>query len=129
MIRQIGDAEPDGAIVFWSFIAKLVGPGIVTIFIFKGMDLTDLGIVALAGILVGTAHIFMVQAFKCAPGPVAAPFQYSQMLWAVLFGFVLFGDLPDIYVISGSIIVAAAGLYILWREQVVAKRPAAMPET
>lgn len=127
IIRQVGDAEPDGGIVFWSFVAKLVVPGIVTIFVFKGMSPADIGIVALAGILVGVAHIFMVQAFKCAPGPVVSPFQYTQMIWAVIFGFLLFGDLPDIYVITGLAIVAAAGLYILWREQIAAKPKAAEP--
>ncbi|MCG8509089.1 MAG: DMT family transporter [Rhodospirillales bacterium] len=128
IIRQVGDAEPDGTIVFWSFIAKIIVPGIVTLFVFRGMGPADIGLVALAGMLVGIAHIFMVQAFKCAPGPVVSPFQYTQMIWAVIFGFFLWGDLPDAYVIAGSAIVAAAGLYILWREQIAAKPSTATPE-
>ena len=53
-----------------------------------------------------------------APPATVAPFQYTQMLWAVLYGFLIFGDLPDVYVITGSALVVASGLYILWRERV-----------
>ena len=127
LIRRLGDGETDGTIVFWSFVAKIVGPGMVAVFAFTPMPAADLGIMALAGIFVGLAHIFLTQAFKRAPGPVVAPFQYTQMPWAVLFGFLLFGDRPDAWVIGGSVIVAAAGLYILWREQIVGRR--ASPST
>ncbi len=86
------------------------------------MPPTDLALMALVGLLAGTAHIFVVFAFKQAPPATVAPFQYTQMLWAVFYGFLLFGDIPDAYVISGLTLVTGSGLYILWREQVVRRR-------
>jgi drug/metabolite transporter (DMT)-like permease len=49
---------------------------------------------------------------------VVAPFHYTQIVWAVIFGFLLFADRPTVWVIAGSIIIIASGLYILWRETV-----------
>ena len=58
------------------------------------------------------------------PGPalqrgigVVAPFDYSSMLWALLLGYWLFGELPDTLVYVGAGIVAGAGLYVIWRER------------
>ena len=49
---------------------------------------------------------------------VISPFHYSQMIWGVLFGYFLFGDIPTFTTIIGSLIILAAGLYMLWREYV-----------
>ena len=46
-----------------------------------------------------------------------APFRYTGMIWAILFGFLLFGDLPDMTTIFGTIIVVGMGSYALHREQ------------
>jgi len=49
---------------------------------------------------------------------VVAPFSYASLIWAILFGFFIWGDLPDLWTLVGATIVAAGGLYILYREQV-----------
>ena len=114
--RRIGTTESNGAMLVWVMAAKFAVPGAVMVFAFTPMPLFDLALMALAGVFVGLAHIFLVQAFRNAPGPIAAPFMYTQMLWAVVYGFIFFGDVPDGFVIAGSSLVAASGLYILWRE-------------
>jgi drug/metabolite transporter (DMT)-like permease len=48
---------------------------------------------------------------------VVAPFDYTSMLWALLLGYWLFGKLPDTLVYVGAAIVAAAGLFVIWRER------------
>ena len=45
-----------------------------------------------------------------------APFKYTTMVWAVLFGYLFFGELPDTWTIAGAAVVVLAGLYILHRE-------------
>jgi drug/metabolite transporter (DMT)-like permease len=47
---------------------------------------------------------------------VVAPFNYTQMIWAVLFGFIVWGDLPTLHLMIGVALVVASGLYILHRE-------------
>jgi len=120
--RQIGGRESDSAMLVWMILGKIVISGIAVPFSFTPMPMTDLGLMALAGLLAGTAHIFVVQAFKQAPPATVAPFQYTQMLWAVLYGYLIFGDLPDAFVLAGLTLVTGSGLYILWREQVVRHR-------
>lgn len=49
---------------------------------------------------------------------VVAPFHYSQMIWGVLLGYLIFGDVPPLTTAIGSLIIFAAGIYMLWREYV-----------
>jgi drug/metabolite transporter (DMT)-like permease len=65
----------------------------------------------------GLAHIFLTESYRYAPASVVAPFDYSAMLWALLLGYLLFGELPDRLVYLGAAIVTAAGLFVIWRER------------
>ena len=78
----------------------------------------ELGSMALVGLLMGCGHAGLVMATREAPAVVVAPFQYTQMLWAVAFGALLFGDRPDALAVLGMALVVASGLYTLWRETV-----------
>lgn len=89
----------------------------------------DLAIAAGAGILAAMALLAIMNAYREAPAAVVAPFQYTQMVWGVALGYLVFGDVPGPRTLIGSAIVIAAGLFILWRET-VKRRPnagAALP--
>ena len=58
---------------------------------------------------------------RLAPLPVLAPFDYTQLVWASAFGFVLWGERPDGWLLVGAAIVAGSGVYILWRERAAAR--------
>ena len=73
---------------------------------------------ALLGILGGAGHFTLIKAFQRAPAAVVAPFSYTSLVWATGFGFLVFGDLPDIWTVVGAAIIAGGGLYILHRERV-----------
>jgi S-adenosylmethionine uptake transporter len=69
-------------------------------------------------------------ALKLAPASVVAPYQYTFILWAVALGYLMFGDVPDVFMLAGAAVIIAAGLYIFWREQVRAQpapEPAPIP--
>ena len=83
-----------------------------------------LGVRAGLGLLMGIGHLGLIQASRLAPSNIVAPFHYSQMVWAVIFGLMLFGDSPDEWVIVGSVVIIGSGLYILWRETVRARQAA-----
>lgn len=68
------------------------------------------------GILGGLAHILLTESYRYAAS-VVAPFDYSSLLWALLLGYWLFGELPDTLVYLGAGIVTAAGLFVIWRER------------
>ena len=91
--------------------------GLVTApFGWRALAPEDLGLLALAGLFQGSAHFTLIESFRLAPAAVVAPFKYSSLIWAVLLGFLMFGDLPDTWIIAGSTVVIASGLYILQRE-------------
>lgn len=72
----------------------------------------------LMGVFGATGHYAMVVAHRIAHASIIAPFIYTQMVWMILLGFIIFGDLPDAMTLVGTLIIAAAGLYILHRERV-----------
>ena len=69
------------------------------------------------GVLGGLAHIFLTESYRHATASVVAPFDYTSMLWALLLGYVVFGELPSALVYVGGAIVAGAGLFVIWRER------------
>ncbi len=76
----------------------------------------DLWVFAASGVLVAGAHYLTIEAFRHGEAALVAPFKYTTMVWAVLFGYLFFGDLPDAWTIAGAAVVVLAGLYILHRE-------------
>ena len=76
----------------------------------------DLWVFAASGVVVAGAHYLMIEAFRHAEAALVAPFKYTTMIWAVLFGYLFFGDLPDAWTLAGAAVVVLAGLYILHRE-------------
>ena len=110
--RRLGSGETSASLVFTTFAAKIAVAIVALPFAWTPMTVLDLTLVSLAGLFVGLAQTFVVFAFRYAPAPVVAPFQFSQMVWAVIFGIAVFGDIPDVYVICGSLIVVASGIYI-----------------
>jgi drug/metabolite transporter (DMT)-like permease len=73
--------------------------------------------------VVSVAALFSInRSLKLAPASVVVPYQYTMLVWAILLGYVVFGDVPDRFMLAGSTIIVAAGLYIFHREQIVARR-------
>jgi drug/metabolite transporter (DMT)-like permease len=77
----------------------------------------QLVILIASGVVGGLAHIFQTSSYHYAPASLVAPLDYTTMIWAYVLGYVLFGELPTIYVYVGATIVAASGLFVIWRER------------
>lgn len=75
-----------------------------------------LGMIALAGLLLGAAHYLMIEALRLAEAASIAPLRYSNFLWGALWGFIVWGVLPKDSTWFGVAIIAASGIYILRRE-------------
>ncbi|MFW5679394.1 MAG: DMT family transporter [Pseudomonadota bacterium] len=84
-----------------------------------------LTLLLLGGTLQGMAQFAIWQALKLSAASVVVPFQYSQLLWAVVYGALLFGEWPSAATLAGAVIVIGSGLYIMQRERRLARvRPA-----
>jgi drug/metabolite transporter (DMT)-like permease len=77
----------------------------------------DFLLMLLQGALAAFAVMCFINAYKYAPSSFVAPFEYSAMIWAVMFGVLLFHDFPDFYTWIGMAVVVAAGLMMWWRDR------------
>ena len=69
------------------------------------------------GVIAAIAMLLFVNAYKHAEANFVAPFEYSAMIWAVLYGLLIFSDFPDAYTWAGAAIVITAGILMIWRDQ------------
>ncbi len=85
-------------------------------FTWVALSARDAGLLVLLGVVAMIAHVCVNRALKLAPASVVVPYQYSTILWAILLGYIFFGDVPSLAVLTGAAIIIAAGVYIFVRE-------------
>jgi drug/metabolite transporter (DMT)-like permease len=74
------------------------------------------------GLLATVGHFILIRAFEFAPATLLAPFVYTQLLWTMLVGFLVFGDFPDGVSLVGMAIIVGAGLYLVGRQRLTVKK-------
>lgn len=79
--------------------------------------LWEIGLIALGGCITVVALFSVNRSLKLAPASVVVPYQYSMIVWAIMFGIVVFGDVPSWPTMAGAAIIIGAGLYIFLRER------------
>jgi drug/metabolite transporter (DMT)-like permease len=85
----------------------------------------DFVLLGLLGVVSMSAGFCVNRALKLAPASVVVPYQYTMIVWAVVFGYIFFADIPRLQTLIGATIIVAAGLFIFLREQAAAQqRPA-----
>lgn len=107
------------------FYTPAIGAAVMSLvvpFFWTAPDIEGWALMVLVGLIGGVSHFTLIKAFTAAPAATVSPFGYTSLVWAVLFGLVIFGDFPDVWTIVGASIIAGSGLYILHREH-VRKRP------
>jgi drug/metabolite transporter (DMT)-like permease len=108
---------PDAALVSWQIVGALVFGAVVAPAEWVPPTGPDLLLLGLLGIVSMAAHVCVNRSLKLAPAATVTPFQYTLLLWAIIFGWTVFGDVPRTAVMTGAAIIVAAGLYIFFREQ------------
>lgn len=73
-------------------------------------------VIALCGLMGGLGHLFVAQAHRHASAAVLGPFLYQQILYMTLWGWLVFRQVPDAFVVAGAAVVVLSGLYLLWLE-------------
>jgi len=82
-----------------------------------------IGLLALSGLLYGGAHFLMIESLRHADASVVAPFKYVALVWGIVVGWLLWGDVPDGFAIAGTALIVGSGLYVLRRSPGRSGRP------
>jgi drug/metabolite transporter (DMT)-like permease len=119
--RRLTDSETTASIVFY-FSLICTFAGLVTLpFAWVTPTATQLAALIAIGVIGGLSHLFLTESYRYAPASVVAPFDYVALLWAFFFRYMLFGEVPTFHVYVGAAIVAASGLFVIWRERQLAR--------
>jgi drug/metabolite transporter (DMT)-like permease len=114
--KMRSSGHPVAVLLYSNLIIMSVGLPFL-LFVWQPFSLAETGLLFLSAALIGSAHLMHIQAFRLEEASVLAPFRYTGIIWGVLFGFLIWGDLPDSGVMTGAMVVIASGLYIYWRER------------
>jgi len=114
--KMRNSGHPVTVLIYSNLIIAAVGLPFLP-FVWQPFSLAQTGLMILSAVLIGSAHMMHIQAFRLEEASVLAPFRYSGIIWGVLFGFLIWGQLPDEGVVTGALVVIASGLYIYWRER------------
>ena len=118
MIRAA--ADPLNALFYTALVGAIVCTAVVPFF-WKTPDWQGWLLLIGTGVFGGVGHYAVIRAYERAEVSLVAPFAYTELLWATLAGWMIFGDLPDIWVYVGAAIIASASIYVLHRERVRAR--------
>ena len=119
--RKIAATESAATLMLFPLLTTILITGCILPFVYKPMPLADLGVMFLIGGLGLTGQLFNLFAYKNAPAAFIAPMQYSQIIWAVVFGTLFFDEIADKWEMIGSVVTVLSGVMIIWREVVASK--------
>lgn len=118
LLRQLGRTEATGTTVFWFSVLSLPPLGLFYVFQLQAHDAMTWAILVSIGLIGGVGQLALTGSLRFAPVSSVVPMDYSSLIWATLYGWLLFGVLPTRYTWIGAPVIIASGLYIVWRERV-----------
>ncbi|WP_299779379.1 DMT family transporter [uncultured Roseobacter sp.] len=116
IVRKIGREERTVVIMLYPMMANFIVMAALLPLVYQPMPLADLGKLGIIAVLAWTAGRFLIAAYNNGEAVIVAPMQYSQILWATMYGLLFFDEQPDRNTIIGSAIIIASGLFIVLRE-------------
>ncbi len=125
IVTRILRGTTDTVLVTNQTLAALLFGAALSPFTWVTPSMRDTLLLCLLGIVAMVAHACVNRSLKLAPASLVVPYQYTLILWAVVFGFLVFGDVPDAELLTGAAIIVAAGLFIFMREQALARKASA----
>ena len=114
--RMVRDDDPLTSLLFTATAGAVVTSLIVPWF-WSWPTAFDWLLLIGSGLAGAIGHLCLIRALRLAPASVVAPFSYSSLVWATLFGFVIWGDWPNLWTWLGAALIIGSGLYIFHRER------------
>ena len=116
LTRRVAGTETSLAIQFYTTLAMIVFGGVTIVFGWRALPWGDVALLTLCGVFQFVGQYFFIDAFRYAGATILAPFKYSMLVWALIVGFVIWGDIPDAWAIVGTLLIAGSGLYVIYRD-------------
>lgn len=116
IVRKIGGEERSAVLMIWPMMASFFVSGATMPFVYVPMPIEHL---LLMGVIAGMGFIaamLVIAAYRTAPAVIVAPMQYSQIIWAAIYGTLFFDETPDRWTVAGTAVIVASGIYIVLRE-------------
>jgi drug/metabolite transporter (DMT)-like permease len=128
VIRRLGATERAATTVFWFAASSLVPLGLAMLVFGRSHDGATWAVLAGLALVGGLAQLTLTGALRLAPVALVMPMDYTSLLWALLLGSWIFGELPTPWISVGAPIIIASGLVIVWREHLLHRRAALSAE-
>lgn len=116
IVRKIGRDERSVVLMLYPMVLTFLAMGALMPFVYLPMPVTHLGLTAVMAGLGLLGAMASIASYRMAPAVIVAPMQYSQIIWAALFGWLFFDETVDLYTGVGSAVIIASGIYIVLRE-------------
>lgn len=120
LTRYLGSTESLTSLVFYPNLAFQLGATLLLPAAWTPVLPAHVALLIGFGICVMAPHLAITQAYRIAPPPVLAPFDYTTLVWATLWGWLIWNELPSALTLLGASVVVLAGLYVVYRETQVA---------
>src|SRR5262249_1207801 len=125
MTRRLARTETSISILFWSALIVTVASAATAITGWRPISPSAAAWFVAAGLLNTGAHFLLIEAFRMAEAAVVAPMRYTSLIWGTIFGYLVWKELPDVWVLLGAAVIVASGVYMIRSES----RPRAKIET
>lgn len=123
ILRELGRTEQPAVIVFWFTLLSMAPLSVALPFYGQAHDAEIWGLLILIGLVGGAAQILLTAALRFGPVSVVLPMDYSAIIWTTLLGAFIGEGWPMATTWIGATLIIASGLYIAWREHVLARPP------
>lgn len=127
MTRKVREHDNEKTSLVYTALVGAIVTSVVAPFNWQTPDVSGWALLALAGALGCVSHLCLIRAFRIAPASAVAPFSYTSLIWATLYGYILFNNLPDRSTLLGASIIISSGIYIFYRENRLKKTPEHIP--
>jgi drug/metabolite transporter (DMT)-like permease len=117
-VRGMAATESANTLLMWQMVTVAFFHAFLLVFGLKWPTPIDAAMLVCSGIANAVGQFFWTRALHLAPATAVSPFFYLMLVWALIIGYVVWGDVPTPGLLAGSAIVVASGLLLLWRETV-----------
>ena len=115
-VRGMTRTESANTLLIWQMVTVAFFQSFLLLFGWRWPATADAAMLFASGFANAIGQYFWTQALRLAPATAVAPFYYLMLVWAMVLGFLVWGDVPSRGLLVGSAIVVASGLFLLWRE-------------